>query len=62
MTAVLSLGSNLGDRLAFLRLAVQVLRPAAVSPIFETCPVGGVPQDAFLNAVVVCPCDATEAW
>ena len=39
-TAVLSLGSNLGDRLGFLRLAVEGLgkRVLAVSPVYETEP------------------------
>lgn len=62
MTAVLSLGSNVGDRLAHLRLAVEVLQPYAVSPVYETTPVGGVDQDDFLNVVVLCDLDATEAW
>jgi 2-amino-4-hydroxy-6-hydroxymethyldihydropteridine diphosphokinase len=53
--AVLSLGSNLGDRLAHLQLALYLLRPAvtAVSPVYETAPWGPVPQDDFLNAVVL---------
>ncbi|HEU0132500.1 MAG TPA: 2-amino-4-hydroxy-6-hydroxymethyldihydropteridine diphosphokinase [Mycobacteriales bacterium] len=50
--AVLSLGANLGDRLAALRDAVALLDPADVSPVYETEPVGGVVQDDFLNAVV----------
>ena len=62
MTAVLSVGSNLGDRLAHLRLAVEVLEPYAVSPVYETAPVGGVEQDDFLNAVLLCALDATAAW
>lgn len=62
MTAVLALGSNLGDRLGHLRLAVQVLGPHAVSPVYETVPVGGVAQGAFLNAVVLCDLDAAAAW
>lgn len=62
MTAVLSLGSNLGDRLAHLRAAVDVLQPVAVSPVYETAPWGGVEQDDFLNVVVLCDCDAAEAW
>jgi 2-amino-4-hydroxy-6-hydroxymethyldihydropteridine diphosphokinase len=62
VTAVLSIGGNVGDRLACLRLAVEVLEPFAVSPVYETAPVGGVEQDAFLNAVVLCDLDATEAW
>ena len=62
MTAVLSVGSNLGDRLAHLQLAVDVLQPRAVSPVYETAPVGGVEQDDFLNAVLLCDLDATRAW
>ena len=62
MTAVLSIGSNLGDRLAHLRLAVRELRPHAASSIWETAPVGGVPQGNYLNAVLLCPLDARQAW
>jgi 2-amino-4-hydroxy-6-hydroxymethyldihydropteridine diphosphokinase len=55
--AFLGLGSNLGDRRAALRQAVAALREGgdvtAVSPLYETEPVGG-PEDqgAFLNIVV----------
>lgn len=62
MTAVLSVGSNLGDRLAHLQLAVDVLRPRAVSPVYRTAPVGGIEQDDFLNAVLLCELDAERAW
>ncbi|HTL24298.1 MAG TPA: 2-amino-4-hydroxy-6-hydroxymethyldihydropteridine diphosphokinase [Mycobacteriales bacterium] len=62
MAAVLSLGSNLGDRLAHLRAGVAVLEPVAVSPVYETAPWGGVDQDDFLNVVVLCDYDADEAW
>ena len=62
MTAVLSLGSNLGDRLAWLRLAVDVLDPVAVSGVWETAPVGGPEQADYLNAVVLCELDAARAW
>lgn len=54
----LALGSNIGDRLSYLQLAVDALAAAdgvevvAVSRVYETAPVGGPPQDAFLNAVV----------
>ena len=55
--AVLALGSNVGDRLAMLRGALDALASSgdlvAVSPVFETDPVGGPEQDDFLNAVVV---------
>jgi 2-amino-4-hydroxy-6-hydroxymethyldihydropteridine diphosphokinase len=56
--AFLALGSNLGDRLAHLQFAVDALAAAAgvhvvdVSSVYETAPVGGPPQDAYLNAVV----------
>jgi 2-amino-4-hydroxy-6-hydroxymethyldihydropteridine diphosphokinase len=62
VTAVLSVGSNVGDRRAHLLLAVDVLRPYAVSPVYETAPVGGVPQEDFLNAVLLCDLDAATAW
>ena len=62
MTAVLSLGSNLGDRLGHLRLGVEVLRPRAVSPVYETTAVGLVDQPDFLNLVVLCDLDAGAAW
>lgn len=62
MTAVISVGSNLGDRLAALRLAVEVLRPAAVSPVYETTPVGGPEQADYLNAVLLCELSAADAW
>lgn len=54
-SAVLSIGSNLGDRLANLQCAVDALRPwlVAVSPVYETAPWGSVPQRDYLNAVVI---------
>lgn len=54
MRAFLGLGSNLGDRLARLRDAVAALPDVvAVSPVYETSPVGGPPgQGPYLNAVV----------
>lgn len=59
-TAVFSLGSNLGDRLEHLQLAVQALSNTPdleivdISPVYETVAVGG-PEDNpdFLNLVVV---------
>jgi len=55
-TAYIGLGSNLGDRLATLRAAVQRLetlgRITGVSSLYETEPVGYVEQPRFLNAVV----------
>ena len=57
-TAVLSIGSNLGDRLGHLQLTVAglgdyVAGPGAVSAVYETAPLGGVEQPAYLNAVVI---------
>jgi 2-amino-4-hydroxy-6-hydroxymethyldihydropteridine diphosphokinase len=62
--AVLSLGSNLGDRLGFLRLAVNGLgeRVLAVSPVYETEPWGGVEQGDFLNAVVLARSETLDEW
>ena len=53
-TAYLSLGSNLGDRRYHLAEAVSTLGDSvrAVSPVYETEPVGGPAQEAFLNIVV----------
>lgn len=54
--AYIALGANLGDRLRSLQLAVCCLSELgeveAVSPVFETEPVGNAEQPAFLNAVV----------
>lgn len=51
--AFLSLGSNMGDSRTYLRRAVALIDDVqAVSPLYETEPVGGVEQDAFLNIVV----------
>ena len=56
--AYVSIGTNLGDRAAQLDFAVRAIgalpdtRVDAVSPIFETDPVGPPPQGAYLNAVV----------
>ncbi|MFG2950921.1 2-amino-4-hydroxy-6-hydroxymethyldihydropteridine diphosphokinase [Streptomyces adustus] len=59
--AVLSLGSNLGNRLETLQAAVDALedtpgvRVKAVSPVYETEPWGVEPgsQPSYFNAVVV---------
>jgi 2-amino-4-hydroxy-6-hydroxymethyldihydropteridine diphosphokinase len=52
---VLSIGSNLGDRLARLQSVIDELGDSVVtaSPVYETVPWGGVDQGAFLNAVVI---------
>ncbi|HEX2300779.1 MAG TPA: 2-amino-4-hydroxy-6-hydroxymethyldihydropteridine diphosphokinase [Pseudonocardiaceae bacterium] len=64
--AVLSIGSNLGDRLGHLRRCVSMLgdRVRAVSPVYETAPWGDVEQDEFLNAVLLVddPDADAEEW
>jgi 2-amino-4-hydroxy-6-hydroxymethyldihydropteridine diphosphokinase len=64
MTAVvLALGSNLGDRQDILQGAVDAIvglpgvRVTAVSPVYETVPVGGPAQPDYLNAVVLADAD-----
>jgi 2-amino-4-hydroxy-6-hydroxymethyldihydropteridine diphosphokinase len=49
-TVYLSLGSNIGDREANLRAALDRLQPARVSPFYETEPVDYTEQAWFLNA------------
>ena len=52
-TVYLSLGSNLGDREANLKRAIELLshkvRLGLVSSIYETEPVGNIGQPKFLN-------------
>jgi 2-amino-4-hydroxy-6-hydroxymethyldihydropteridine diphosphokinase len=57
---VLSIGSNIGDRLARLQSVLDRLGDAvkAVSPVYETAAWGGVEQGPFLNAVLIAE-DAT---
>jgi 2-amino-4-hydroxy-6-hydroxymethyldihydropteridine diphosphokinase len=56
---VLSVGSNLGDRLGTLQGCVHAISGLpetdvlAVSPVYETAPVGGPAQPDYLNAVLV---------
>jgi 2-amino-4-hydroxy-6-hydroxymethyldihydropteridine diphosphokinase len=53
----LALGSNLGSRESYLAAAIAALRRtegvcvAAVSPVYDTDPVGPPPQGPYLNAV-----------
>ena len=53
----IGLGSNLGDRLDYLTSACSAIEeklgPIIVSSLYETEPVGGPEQGAYLNAVVV---------
>ena len=61
--AFLALGSNLGDRVRFLRDAVDGLAHAglvATSPVYETEPIGGPGgQGTFLNMVAQLETEAT---
>jgi 2-amino-4-hydroxy-6-hydroxymethyldihydropteridine diphosphokinase len=64
VTAVLSLGSNMGDRLGHLRGGVEVLAMhasvARVSDVYETAPVGVTKQRSYFNCVVML--DTSDAW
>jgi 2-amino-4-hydroxy-6-hydroxymethyldihydropteridine diphosphokinase len=57
-SAVIALGTNLGDRLAALRAGVAAIAAlpgvsvTGVSPVYETAPVGGPDQPDYLNAVL----------
>ncbi|HYN35200.1 MAG TPA: 2-amino-4-hydroxy-6-hydroxymethyldihydropteridine diphosphokinase [Ilumatobacteraceae bacterium] len=57
--AIIALGSSLGDRESYLRLAVRSLPGVrALSQVFETDPVGGPDgQDTYLNMVVALDTD-----
>ena len=64
--AAIGLGSNLGDRNAHLRkagrsLAARVGSVVASSSLWETAPIGGPEQGAYLNAVVVVDTDLDPA-
>lgn len=54
-SVVLSIGSNLGDRMARLQSVLDGLGRAvrAVSPVYETDAWGGVEQGPFLNAILI---------
>jgi len=57
LRAVVGLGTNLGDRLAMMRAAVSEMSGFASverkSRVYETEPVGGPEQPAFLNAAAL---------
>ena len=56
-TAFIGIGSNVGDRVAFCRRAVEALRELdgievdGVSSLYETSPIGGPPQRSYVNLV-----------
>ncbi|GAA2791263.1 2-amino-4-hydroxy-6-hydroxymethyldihydropteridine diphosphokinase [Saccharopolyspora taberi] len=62
--AVLSLGSNLGDRLGYLKLAVDGFADVlvAASPVYETAPWGVTDQPDFLNAVLIVESEELDHW
>jgi len=53
--AVLSIGSNQGDALTHLRAAAAAVSGwlLATSPVVQTPPWGPVPQDDYLNAILI---------
>jgi 2-amino-4-hydroxy-6-hydroxymethyldihydropteridine diphosphokinase len=57
LRAVIGLGANLGNRLVALQTAVRALAKIGkierMSRVYETDPVGGPPQPAYLNAAVL---------
>jgi 2-amino-4-hydroxy-6-hydroxymethyldihydropteridine diphosphokinase len=59
--AYLGLGSNVGQRVRNLRVGLRSLMPGAqvtaLSPLYETAPIGVTDQPPFLNAV----CSVTTA-
>ena len=59
----IGLGSNLGDRLGYLRAGVvgigELGTVVAVSGLYETAPVGGPEQGPYLNAVALIETDVT---
>jgi 2-amino-4-hydroxy-6-hydroxymethyldihydropteridine diphosphokinase len=62
--AVLSLGSNLGDRIGHLRQAVAGFAEdvVATSGVYETVPWGVPDQPDFLNAVIIVESDRIDEW
>lgn len=63
-TALLSLGSNMGDSQGLLRAAVAGLGPAvrSTSSVYRTPPWGPVAQDDFLNIAVLVDDPAVDAY
>lgn len=62
---MLSIGSNMGDRLGHLQSTVDGLRDrlVAVSPVYETEPFGTDPQEPYLNAVLVAEAEVgLDVW
>jgi 2-amino-4-hydroxy-6-hydroxymethyldihydropteridine diphosphokinase len=62
-SAVLSIGSNVGDSLDHMRSAVEAMSPyiTRVSGVYVTPPWGGVRQPDFLNAILLVTDDEAVA-
>lgn len=62
-TAVLSIGSNVGDSIEHLRSVVAAVgnRLMVASSIYRTAPWGGVDQDPFHNAVLIAADESLDA-
>ena len=61
---LIGIGSNLGDRISYLRRAVALVHERCgtvvdVSSCYESEPVGGCADQCFLNAVLRCETDLT---
>ena len=58
ITCYIGIGSNLGDRRGYIDSAMESLaktdgiKVKRMSSIYETDPVGGIKQEAFLNGVI----------
>lgn len=56
ITAYLALGSNLGERQAYMQRAVGEMaalgRPGRIAPLYESAPYGDGAQPAFLNSAL----------
>ncbi len=61
MKVVIALGSNVGDTNSHLHHAISELAKSmtivALSSFYKTAPVGGPPQEDYLNAVLIGQCE-----
>ncbi len=59
--AVIAIGSNLGNRLEYLQMAVQRMQKFSkiidIAPLYETTPYGFREQPDFLNSVIIIETD-----
>lgn len=58
ITSLIGIGSNMGDRKAYINKAIEMLNKSYgikvedISNLYETDPVGGPPQGKFLNGAI----------